>query len=324
MQVNRATHQIMMAFATGLCALPALAATPDYHTKPISLIVPFPPGGGTDLLARVLGEHLSGALNQNVVVDNRAGGNTVIGSEIAAQAQPDGHTLLVQINNLTALPALSPGKRTISVDDFAPVTLVGILPHILAVHRSFPAHSVKELIALAKKTPKKLTYASAGVGTPVHLGGALFASMAGVELVHVPYKGAAGYTTALLGAHVDMTFGSVPALLTHIKKGVVRPLAATTAARIAVLPDLPTLAESGLTGYDIASWYGIFAPKGTPDRIVSLLQAEIARATKTKPVASRLSDYELIANTPAQFAAFLKRDAEVTTRVITQSGAKAN
>jgi tripartite-type tricarboxylate transporter receptor subunit TctC len=324
MQVIRCTHQLMMVFAIGLYALPALAATPDYPTKPIRLVVPFPPGGGTDLLARVLAEHLSGALNQNVVVDNRAGGNTVIGSEIAAQAQPDGHTLLVQINNLTALPALSPGKRTISVNDFAPVTLVGILPHILAVHRNFPANSVKELIALARKTPKKYTYASAGVGTPVHLGGALFASMAGVELVHVPYKGAAGYTTALLGAHVDMTFGSVPALLTHIKKGVVRPLAATTASRIEVLPDLPTLAESGLAGYDIASWYGIFAPKGTPARIVNLLQAEIARAIKTKPVATRLSDYELIANTPSEFVAFLKRDAEVTTRVITQSGAKAN
>ena len=324
MQVNQCTRQLAMAFAIGLCVLTATAATPAYPTRPIRLLVPFPPGGGTDLLARVLAEHLSGAWHQNVVVDNRAGGNTIIASEIVAHAQPDGHTLLVQINNLTALPALSPGKRTISVNDFAPVTLVGILPHILAVHRNFPANSVKELIALARKTPKKYTYASAGVGTPVHLGGALFASMAGVELVHVPYKGAAGYTTALLGAHVDMTFGSVPALLTHIKKGVVRPLAATTAARIAVLPDLPTLAESGLTGYDIASWYGIFAPKGTPARIVNLLQAEIARAIKTKPVATRLSDYDLIANTPSEFVAFLKRDAEVTTRVITQSGAKAN
>jgi tripartite-type tricarboxylate transporter receptor subunit TctC len=204
------------------------------------------------------------------------------------------------------------------------VTLVGILPHILAVPQSFPATSVKELIALAAKAPKKYTYASAGVGTPVHLGGALFASMAGVELVHVPYKGAAGYTTALLGAHVDMTFGSVPALLTHIKKGAVRALAATTATRIKVLPDLPTLSESGLKGYDIASWYGLFAPAGTPQRIVDLLQAEIARAIGTKPVATRLSDYELIANTPAQFAEFLKRDAEVTTRLIAQSGATGN
>jgi tripartite-type tricarboxylate transporter receptor subunit TctC len=314
----------MLVFAAGLCALPASAAAPAYPTRPIRLLVPFPPGGGTDLLARVLGEYLSGTLHQNVVVDNRAGGNTVIASEIAAQAQPDGHTLLVQINNLTALPALSPGKRTISVNDFAPVTLVGILPHILAVNRNFPANNVKELIALARKAPKKYTYASAGIGTPVHLGGALFASMAHVELVHVPYTGAAGYTTAVLGSHVDMTFGSVPALLPHIKKGAVHALAATTATRIKVLPDLPTLDESGLAGYNIASWYGIFAPKRTPDRIVNLLQGEIARAIQTEPVAARLSDYELIANTPAVFAVFLKRDAEITTRVITQSGANAN
>lgn len=321
---NRFTRGIVLGIAIGLWLPAASAAAPAYPTKPIRLLVPFPPGGGTDLVARVLGEHLSAAWNQNVVVDNRAGGNTIIASEIVAHANPDGHTLLVQINNLTALPALSPGKRTISVKDFAPITLVGILPHILAVHHSFPATSVKELIALAAKAPKKYTYASAGVGTPVHLAGALFASMAGVELVHVPYKGAAGYTTALLGAHVDMTFGSVPALLAHIKKGAVRGLAATTAKRIRVLPDLPTLAELGMTGYDIASWYGLFAPAGTPTAIVGKVQAEIARAIKTTPVATRLSDYELIANTPAQFAAFLKRDAEVTTRLIAQSGAKAN
>jgi tripartite-type tricarboxylate transporter receptor subunit TctC len=324
MQVSRRWRQLIMASATGLGALPAAAAAPVYPTKPIRLLVPFPPGGGTDILARALGEHLSGAFNQSIVVDNRAGGNTVIGSEIAARAQPDGHTLLVQINNLTALPALSPGKRTISASDFAPVTLVGILPHILAVHRGFPAASVQELIGLAKKAPKKYTFGSAGIGTPVHLGGALFASMAGVELVHVPYTGAAGYTTALLGAHVDMTFGSVAALLPHIKAGAVRPLAATTASRIKVLPDLPTLAESGLAGYSIASWYGIFAPLGTPARIVDLLQAEIARAVKTRTVATRLSDYELIANTPSEFVEFLKRDAAVTMRVIAQSGATAN
>jgi len=301
------------------------AASPQYPTRPIRLVVPFPPGGGTDILARALAQHLGPALKQSIVVDNRSGGNTVIGSEIVARAVPDGHTLLVQINNLTALPVLGAGgSSSIGIASFAPVTLVGILPHLLVVPRAVAANSVQELIALAKKSPKKLTYASAGVGTPVHLAGALFSSMTGTNLVHVPFKGAADYTTAVLGAHVDMTFGSVPAVLPHLRSGVLRALAATTATRVKILPDVPTLAESGLAGYDIASWYGIFAPAGTPAEIVNLLQAEIARGLATKAVAERLSDYQLIGNTPAQFMEFLKRDAEVTARVIAQSGAKGD
>ncbi len=307
-----------------LCASSAAAAR-NYPTRPIRLIVPFTAGGGTDILARALGQHFSGALKQNVIVDNRAGGNTVIGSELAANAAPDGHTLLVQINNLTALPALSPGKKpVVSVDSFAPITLVGVLPHILVVPRGVQASSVKELIALAKAAPKKHTYASAGIGTPVHLGGALFASMAGIELVHIPYKGAADYTTAVLGAHVTMTFGSVPTALPHIRSGVLRALAATTAARIKVLPELPTLAETGLTGYDISSWYGLFAPAGTPPAIVNLLHAETARAITSKAVIDRLPDYDLIANTPAAFGAFLRKDAEMTAKVIARSGATSD
>ncbi len=312
-------------FVIGLEGAGALAATPVYPSRPIRLIVPFTPGGGTDILARALGQHLSMALQQNVIVDNRAGGNTVIGSEIAAHSVPDGHTLLVQINNLTALPALSPGKKlTVTVESFAPITLVAVLPHILVVPRSVQASSVRELIALAKAAPKKLTYASSGVGTPVHLGAALFASMAGIDLLHVPYKGAAEYTTAVLGAHVAMTFGSVPTALPHIRTSVLKAIGATTAKRIKVLPDLPTIAESGLPGYDISSWYGIFAPAGTPRAIVSLLHAEIARGIATKAVAERLPDYELIANTPAEFGAFLRKDAEMTARVIARSGATSD
>ena len=309
----------------GLAGSGVFAAAPVYPSKPIRLIVPFPPGGGTDILARALGQHLAPALKQSVVVDNRAGGNTVIGSEIAAHAVPDGHTLLVQINNLTALPALAAGKPlTVTVESFAPITLVAVLPHILVVPRNVQASSVRELVALAKAAPKKLTYASAGIGTPVHLGGALFASMAGVDLLHVPYKGAADYTTAVLGAHVDMTFGSVPTALPHIRTGVLKALGATTAKRIKVLPDLPTIAESGLPGYDISSWYGIFAPAGTPPAIVNLLRAEIARGIGTKAVMDRLPDYDLIANTPAEFGVFLRKDAEMTARVIARSGATAD
>jgi len=323
--MKKFTVSICVFFAIGLEGSGALAAAPAYPIKPIRLIVPFPPGGGTDILGRAIGQHLTMALKQNVIVDNRAGGNTVIGSELAARAVPDGHTLLVQINNLTALPALAAGKPlTVTVASFAPVTLVAVLPHLLVVPRTVQASSVKELIALAKAAPKKLTYASAGIGTPVHLGGALFASMAGVDLLHVPYKGAADYTTAVLGAHVDMTFGSVPTALPHIRTGVLKALGATTAKRVKVLPDLPTIAESGLPGYDISSWYGIFAPAGTPPSIVNLLRAEIARGIATKAVMDRLPDYDLIANTPAEFGVFLRKDAEMTARVIARSGATAD
>jgi len=323
--MKKFTVSICVFFAIGLEGSGALAAAPAYPIKPIRLIVPFPPGGGTDILGRAIGQHLTMALKQNVIVDNRAGGNTVIGSELAARAVPDGHTLLVQINNLTALPALAAGKPlTVTVASFAPVTLVAVLPHLLVVPRTVQASSVKELIALAKAAPKKLTYASAGIGTPVHLGGALFASMAGVDLLHVPYKGAADYTTAVLGAHVDMTFGSVPTALPHIRTGVLKALGATTAKRVKVLPDLPTIAESGLPGYDISSWYGIFAPAGTPPSIVNLLRAEIARGIATKAVMDRLPDYDLIANTPAEFGVFLREDAEMTARVIARSGATAD
>lgn len=323
--MKKFTVSICVFFVTGFAGAGTFAAAPAYPSKPIRLIVPFPPGGGTDILGRALGQHLTMALKQNVIVDNRAGGNTVIGSEIAARSVPDGHTLLVQINNLTALPALAAGKPlTVTVESFAPITLVAVLPHVLVVPRTVQASSVRELIALAKTAPKKLSYASSGIGTPVHLGGALFASLAGIDLLHVPYKGAADYTTAVLGAHVDMTFGSVPTALPHIRTGVLRAIGATTARRIKVLPDLPTIAESGLPGYDISSWYGIFAPAGTPPSIVNLLRAEIARGIATKAVMDRLPDYDLIANTPAEFGVFLRKDAEMTARVIARSGATAD
>lgn len=320
MQTTLLTSLMLGILASANVAAQTRAAQ-DYPSRPVRLIVPFTAGGGTDILARALGQHLSAAFRQGVIVDNRAGGNTLIGSELAANAAPDGHTLLVQINNLTALPALTPGKKpTVTVASFAPITQIAVLPHILVVPRSVAAGSVKELIALAKAAPKTLSFASAGIGTPIHLGGALFASMAGIELLHVPYKGATEYTTAVLGAHVSMTFGSVPTALPHVRSGALKALAATTLARIRALPDLPTIAESGLPGYDIASWYGLFAPAGTTPAIVNLLQAEVARAIATKAVAERLPDYELIASSPTEFAAFLRKDAQMTAQVIARSG----
>ena len=299
----------------------ALAA--DYPIRPIRLIVPFTPGGGTDIIARALGQHLSSAFGQSIVIDNRPGGNTVIASDIVAGARPDGYTLIVQINTLTALPAMAKvGQGTISLKQFAPVSLVAALPHVLVIHRSVPATSVKELVGLAKASPGKLNYGTPGVGTPVHLAGALFASMAGIEIVPVPYKGATEYTAAVLGNHVQMVFGSLPTAIPHVRSGALKALAVTTGKRVAQMPDLPTIAESGFPGYDIVSWYGVLAPAKTPPDIVAKLAKEIAAATKTKAFVDALPDYQMIGNSPSEFAEFLRKDAAVAAQIIAQSGAK--
>lgn len=313
---------LFAGFYTLLAAVSPAAFGAEYPDRPLRIVVPFTPGGGTDIIARALGQHLSAVWKQNVIIDNRPGGNTVVASEIVARARPDGYTLIMQINSLTALPAMAKdGLGTISLEQFSPVSLVATLPHVLVVNRSVPAASVKELVALAKASPGKLNYATPGVGTPVHLAGALFASMAGIDIVPVPYKGAAEYTAAVLGNHVQMVFGSAPTAIPHIRTGAFKPLGISTAKRIPPLPDVPTIAESGFPGYDIGSWYGLLAPAKTPGDIVSRLAKEVAAATKTKAFTEALPDYEMIGNTPAAFAQFLKKDAEMSMRIITQSGA---
>jgi tripartite-type tricarboxylate transporter receptor subunit TctC len=316
---------LFAGFHAVLAATGSMAIAAEYPVRPIRIVVPFTPGGGADIIARALGQHLGNAFGQNVIVDNRAGGNTVIGSEIVARARPDGYTLLIQINNLTALPAMvTDRKGTISPDQFSPVSLVAALPHVLVVHRSVPAASVKELVALAKAAPGKLNYGTPGAGSAVHLASVLFASMAGIDLVHVPYKGAAEYTAAVLGNHVQIVFGSAPTAIPHLRTGALKALGVTTSKRIPQLPDVPTIAESGFAGYDIVSWYGLLAPARTPNEIVTRLSKEVAAATKTKAFSDALPDYQLIGNTPAQFAEFLRKDADVSARIIAQSGAKAN
>ena len=315
-------HAVLAAI---VFAAASAATAAEYPVRPIRIVVPFTPGGGTDIIARALGQHLSGVFGQNVIIDNRPGGNTVVASEIVAKARPDGHTLIVQINTLTALPAMvKDGVASISLDQFSPVSLVAALPHVFVVHRSVPAASIKELVALAKASPGKLNYGTPGAGTPVHLAGALFASMSGIDIVPVPYKGAAEYTAAILGNHVQMVFGSAPTAIPHVRTGAVKAIAVTTARRIPPLPDVPTIAESGYPGYEIMSWYGVLAPAKTPNDVVMRLAKEIAAATKTKAFADALPDYELIGNSPAAFAEFLRKDAEISARIIAQSGARTH
>jgi tripartite-type tricarboxylate transporter receptor subunit TctC len=199
---------------------------------------------------------------------------------------------------------------------------VALLPHVLVVHRSVPASTVKELVTIAKALPGKLNSGTPGAGSAVHLASAWFASLAGIDIVHVPYKGAAEYTAAILGNHVQIVFGSAPTALPHVKSGALKALAVTTARRIPQLPSTPTIAESGYPGYDIASWYGVLAPAKTPGAIVARLSQETATATRTKAFADALPDYELIGGTPMEFGQFLRKDAEISARIIAESGAK--
>jgi tripartite-type tricarboxylate transporter receptor subunit TctC len=311
-----------LTFGVALLAFASAVHAQGYPSRPIRLVVPFTPGGGTDIIARAIGSHLANALGQNVIVDNRPGGNTVIGSEIVARARPDGHTLIMQINNLTALPAMVKGSP--SIEQFSPISLVAALPHVMVVNKTVSANSIKELVALAKSQPGKLGYATPGSGTPVHLAAAWFASLAGLDLLHVPYKGAAEYTAAVLGNHVQIVFGSAPLAVPHVKSGALKALGVTTAKRIPQLPQVPTIAESGYPAYDIVSWYGLLAPAKTPNDIVGRIAKEVATAVHAKGFAEALPDYELIGNTPAEFAAFLRKDAAISTKIISQSGAKAN
>jgi len=312
-----------LAIALAVAALAASAQAQDYPGKPLRLLVPFSPGGGTDIIARALGQHLAGVFGQPVVIDNRPGGNTVIATDLAVNARPDGYTLLMQINTLTALPAMAkPGDKVIALSDLTPVSLVAILPHVLVVNRNVQATSLRELVTLAKQSPVKLLSGIPGAGTPVHLASAWFASLAGIQLTHVPYKGAAEYTTAVLSGEVQMVFGSVSTALPHVRSGALKALGVTTAKRARQLPEVPTIAESGFAGYDISSWYGLLAPAKTPQAVIARLADETARAVRIKAFEDRLQEYELIGNTPAQFAEFLRKDAAISLKIIAQSGAK--
>jgi tripartite-type tricarboxylate transporter receptor subunit TctC len=286
-----------------LFAFTATAMAQSYPNRPIRFVVPFAPGGSTDTLARTIGQKLTDALQQQVVVDNRSGANGNIGMEIVAHAAPDGYTILLgYIANLGIGPGLYAKLPFDPVRDYAPITQLASSPNILAVHPSLPVKSLRELIAYAKTNPKKLNFASSGVGSIGHLTGELLNRSAGVDMVHVPYKGSGQAVIDLLGGQVQMMFSGMSSVMQHIKAGKLRALAVTGAQRSPAVPDVPTIAESGFPGFEATAWYGVLAAARTPKPIVNRLHDEIVRA--------------LVGGTPDEFAAFIKSEIAKWTRVV--------
>jgi tripartite-type tricarboxylate transporter receptor subunit TctC len=311
------TFQVIAA----LCAAALAASAQDYPSRQIDFVVPFVAGGTTDTIARALGQRLSDKFGQPVIVNNRPGAGGAIGTATVAKANPDGHTLLVHTIGFATAPSMQ--KQSYDpIQDFAPITQIASLPLMLVVHPSVPAQNVAQLVALAKEKPGQLDFASAGAGTSPHLAAEMFKQMAGVNLVHIPFKGNAEVMNAMLGGHVKVYFSLVPASLQQVKAGGVRALAVTTERRIAALPDVPTLAELGFTGYEINSWQGLFAPAGTPKNIVTRLNEETVAILKSREMHARIESEgaDPVGSTPEQFAAFVKAEAAKWDKVIKSAG----
>jgi tripartite-type tricarboxylate transporter receptor subunit TctC len=281
------------------------------------MIVPFPPGGGTDILARIVAQKLGEKLGQQVVVDNRPGAATNIGMEMAARSAPDGYTLLMASIGVAANPSLYPKMTFDPVRDLSPVTLVAVAPTVLAVHPSVPARTVKQFVSLVQTQPGKLNYGSYGSGSGAHLAAELFKLTTGLDIVHVPYKGGGPAITGLMSGEVQMVFSSMLPVMPHLKSGRLVAIAIAAAKRTAALPDMPTFRESGID-YETGTWFGVLVPTGTPKEIVAKLHGEIARIVRLPDVQERIAGEgaDPIGNTPAEFQAFIKEEAAKAARVV--------
>ncbi|MBI3936247.1 MAG: tripartite tricarboxylate transporter substrate binding protein [Betaproteobacteria bacterium] len=295
-----------------------------YPVKPVRIISPYPPGGGNDTLARTISQRLGEQLGQQVIVDNRPGANTIIGTELAAKSPPDGYTIILVPSSHAINQSLYRRLPYDAIRDFSPITLAGSGPLILVVHPSLPAASVRELIALARAKPGELTFASAGNGSSGHLAGVLFGLTVGVKLVHVPYKGTAPAVTDLLGGQVTMTFGTTLGVLPHVRSGKLRALGVASLRRSPAAPGIPTIAESGVPGYSASLWYGFLAPANTPKDIVQRLSAEISRVLKLPEIRERLSNLGIDphGSAPEEFARLIAADLEKWAKVVKESGAR--
>jgi tripartite-type tricarboxylate transporter receptor subunit TctC len=305
-----------------LALVPCVAGAQTYPAKPVRMLVGYAAGGGADVVARGLSPRLSETLGQQVIVDNRPGANGMIAAELASRAAPDGYTLLVAPGNYAFAPAMDTKVSLDMATAFAPVSLLAETPLLVVVHPSLPVRSIAQLIAFAKSQPGKLSYASGGIGGSAHLATELFRTVTKVNVVHVPYKGTGAAIADLVGGHVPLCFCTLPSVFGQVKQGRLRALAVTTARRTSAAPDIPTVAESGLRGYEVSQWYGLVAPAGVPAAIIERLNADIDKALKHPDVRSRfLSDgAEPSGSSPQAFGAFLKAEIAKWTDVVQKAG----
>ena len=324
--IRRLPTFVLLALVLGNTVPQAAAQADTYPSRAVRLIVPFPPGGGTDIVARSLSARLTESLGQQVVIDNRGGAGGNIGAELAAKAAPDGYTLFMasatQAINVTLY-------RDLTYDlakDFAPVSLVATLPYTLVCHPALAATSIKALVQAAREKPGQLNYSSAGSGTGTHLAMEMFKTAAGVNFVHVPYKGSAPAVTDLLAGQVQLMFGNTASVLPQIKAGRLRALAVTGLTRSPLLPDVPTVAESVVPGFEVIQWYGVLAPARTPPRLIARLNSEIAGAIARPELKTRLhgEGAEATGNTPQQYAAFIRAEIAKWAKAVRESGARVD
>lgn len=310
--------------AISLCAVSTVVLAQQYPTKPIKLIIPFPPAGATDVLGRAIAQKLSESLGQQVVVENRPGAGSTIGADAVAKAAPDGYTLLLASGSITIAANLYKKLSFDPAKSFAPISLVGHVPHMLVAHPSVPANTVKELIALAKSKPGKLNAASQGNGTLSHMELELFKDAAGVDLVHIPYKGSSNAMNDLLAGNVSLFFDSVTSSLPMVRNGQLKALGVVGPKRLSFAPDIPTISEGGVAGFDAANWFAMMAPAGTPKDIILLLNGHVAKALAAPDVRQRLAAQGAVlqGSTPEEVSALIKSDMVRWAKVVSVAGIK--
>jgi tripartite-type tricarboxylate transporter receptor subunit TctC len=301
------------------------AAAQQYPVKPIRMIIGFPPGGGTDIVGRIVGQRLSEVLGQQILPDNRGGASGQIAAELTAKAPPDGYTVMMaHIAAISILPSLYPKMPYDAARDFAPITLVAIGPNLLVVHPSVPVKNVKELVAFAKARPGQLHYASPGAGTVQHLAAELFKLQAKVDMLHVPYKGSGQSIVDLIAGHVHLNFDSVPPVLPHVRSGRLRALAVTSEKRFSILPDIPTVTEGGVPGFDMSTWWGLVAPAAVSKDIIARLQAETVKVLREPGVKEKIAfaGADTVGNTAAEFAAYIRSERAKYARIVKDANIK--